>query len=453
MKKRSPAQRGKLREPSPASGAEPEPVAAVIETMGAQGHGVVRAGGKKIYIPFTLPGEQVRFMRSGSRARLTAIESPSPDRVQPLCKHFGVCGGCALQHWREDRYEAWKTGLVRQAFVQAGLGAPAITLRTYPVPARRRAAFTARKVSGKIALGYHAERSQTLIDLEECPILAPALAGALPPLRAALAGALPAQSEAKVYAVAAANGLDCAVEGPPLTAAAQSRLIEALAGHGFIRVLWNGDLVLAAASPFVLCGDVQVPLPANGFLQAVEACERDMAAFVAGALLAAKAQNRPLCDLFAGLGAFTFPAARLGSVTAYESSPSAVEALTNAAKHAKGIKPVTAFRRDLYRNPLSPLELNKFAAVIADPPREGAEAQCQALAASKVAVFVMLSCNPATFARDTAILVQNGFELARLAAFDQFPFSPHVEIAALFLRRGSKKGGLSPAPANEATRR
>jgi 23S rRNA (uracil1939-C5)-methyltransferase len=341
---------------------------------------------------------------------------------------------------------------VSQALRQAGIDAPAISLKTYPVPSRRRAAFTARNAGGEIALGYHAERSHALTDLEECPILAPALARALLPLKAALAGALPTQSEAKVYAVAAANGLDCAIEGPPLSAAAQSRLIEALMGHGFIRVLWNGDLLLTAAAPFVLCGGVRVPLPGNAFVQAVEACEQDMAAFVAGALSEAKAQSGRLCDLFAGLGAFTFPAARCGPVTAYEANMSAVEALMAAAKHAKGVKPVTAIRRDLYRNPLGPLELNRFAAVIADPPREGAEAQCRALALSKVAAFVMLSCNPATFARDAALLVQGGFQLSRLAAFDQFRFSPHVEIAALFSRRGSKKGELSPAPDVEMAR-
>jgi 23S rRNA (uracil1939-C5)-methyltransferase len=444
MKKRSPAQYGQPSRAELAS--EAEPALAVIETVGAQGHGVARLDGSKIYIPFTLPGEHVRFVRSGSRAQLAAIEGPSPDRVQPLCKHFGVCGGCALQHWRKDRYEAWKAGLVTQPLAQAGTGAPAIWLRTYPVPARRRATFTIRKANGKIALGYHAERSHALIDLEECPILAPALAAALPFLKAALAETLPAQSEAKVYAAAAANGLDCAVEGPPLTAAAQSRLVQALSGHGFIRVLWNRDLVLTEAAPFVLCGGVKVPVPANAFLQAVEACEQDMADFVIEALSEAKAKSGPLCDLFAGLGAFTFSAAQSGPVTAYEGSMSAAEALTTAAKHAKGIKPVTAFRRDLYRNPLGPLELNKFAAVIANPPREGAEAQCRALASSKVSVFVMLSCNPATFARDAALLVHGGFQLSRLAAFDQFRFSPHVEIAALFLKRGSKKGGPAPAP-------
>jgi 23S rRNA (uracil1939-C5)-methyltransferase len=448
MKKRSQVQHGKPSQPGTASDVGLS--SAVIESIGVQGHGVARLAAGKVYIPFTLPGESISFERSGPRTQVTAIEDPSPDRIQPVCRHFGVCGGCTLQHWHEDRYQAWKTSLVKQALVKAGVvDAPVVPLRTYPVPSRRRAAFTARNAGGKIALGYHTERSHVLTNLEECPVLVPALAEVLTSLKSALTDILPANSQMKAYIAAAANGLDCAAEGPPLTAPAQSRLVEALSRHGFIRVLWNGDLVLAAAAPLVLCGGVRVPLPANAFLQAVEACEQDMAAFAAGAFSEAKAQSGPLCDLFAGIGAFTFPAARFRPVTAYEASLSAVEALATAAKHAKGIKPVTAFRRDLYRNPLSPMELNRFEAVIANPPREGAEAQCRALASSKIAVIVMLSCNPATFARDAELLIQSGFQLARLAAFDQFRFTPHVEIGALFLRRGSKKGGISPAPAIE----
>jgi 23S rRNA (uracil1939-C5)-methyltransferase len=442
MKKRSPAQHGKPRRAELDLGAAP--VRAVIEVMGARGQGIARQGHGKMFVPFTLPGEHVLVERSGLRAKLAVIESPSPDRIQPLCQHFGACGGCALQHWRTDRYEEWKAGLVSHALAHAGIGAPPIKLRTYPVPSRRRAAFAVQNANGKITLGYYAERSRALTGIEECPILAPALGSALPALKAALAEVLPARSEAKVYAVAAVNGLDCAVEGPPLSVPAQSRLIGVLPKHGFIRVFWNGDAVFAAATPVVIYGDVRVPLPANAFLQAVEACEQDMADFVAGALLEAKAQGGPLCDLFAGLGAFTFRAARRGPVTAYEANASAVEALTGAAKHAKGIKPVVAFRRDLYRDPLGPLELNRFEAVIADPPREGAEAQCRALAASKITALVMLSCNPTSFARDAALLMQGGFQLSRAAAFDQFRFSAHVEIAALFIRRGSKRAGSHP---------
>jgi 23S rRNA (uracil1939-C5)-methyltransferase len=440
MKKPSSAQPAMPNQP--ASDAAPEP--ATIESMGAQGHGIAHIRGEKQFIPFTLPGEQIRVEFQGHKPVVLDIETPSPERTEALCKHFGACGGCALQHWAEAPYTAWKQALVTSALARAGIDAPIEPLRSYPISSRRRATFTARNIGGKIALGYNAQRTHDLVDLEECPVLLPQIAQALPHLRTALRAAMPARSEAKVSITAAANGLDCAIEGPSLRASANAGAIDALGAAGIIRAIWNGDLVLLSAGPVVSSGGIGVTLPPGAFLQAVEACERDMADWVQDALGRAKPAG-PICDLFAGLGAFTFPAAKLAPVTAYEENQSSVAALTAAAKHATGLKAVSAIRRDLYRNPLGPLELNKFAAAVLDPPREGAEAQARTLASSKAATVVMLSCNPASFARDAAILTGGGFRLARLAAFDQFRFSAHVEIAALFQRATSKKGGLSSA--------
>jgi 23S rRNA (uracil1939-C5)-methyltransferase len=423
-----------------------ESVTAIIEAMGGQGHGAARIDGQKVFVPFTLPAEHVRVMRTGSKATAVAIEIPSNDRIAPLCSHFGTCGGCSLQHWSEAPYRAWKEGLVTLALARSGIEAKIEFFKTYPVPSRRRATFTARNTGGHIQLGYLSGRSHEIIDLAECPILRPEIAAALPAVRTALAPAMPAASEAKVHLAAVANGLDCAVEGPPISEVARAKVMEALCEAGFIRAAWNGNVLFLAAAPFVVCGDVHVPLPADAFLQAVEACEHDMANWVIEALSEAKAvKNGPICDLFAGLGAFTFPAAKLVPVTAYEENASAVEAILAAAKHAKGLKPVSAVRRDLFRNPMGPLELNKFGAVIMDPPREGAEAQCRALTASKTASVAMISCNRASFARDAAILTGGGFRLTRLAAFDQFRFTAHVEIAALFSRPGSQKRGPAPS--------
>jgi 23S rRNA (uracil1939-C5)-methyltransferase len=440
MKKPSLVQSAMPNQPSSDAASE----AATVESMGAQGHGIAHIRGEKHFIPFTLPGERIRVEFQGPRPVVREIEAPSPERTEALCKHFGACGGCALQHWAETPYMAWKQGLVTSALARAGIDAPIEPLRSYPISSRRRATFTARNIGGKIALGYNAQRTHDLVDLEECPVLLPQIAQALPHLRTALRAAMPAKSEAKVSITAAANGLDCAIEGPSLRASANASVIGALGAAGIIRAFWNGDLVLLAATPLVASSGIGVTLPPGAFLQAVEACERDMAEWVLDALGSAKLAGA-ICDLFAGLGAFTFPAANLAPVTAYEENQSSVAALTAAAKRATGLKAVTAIRRDLYRNPLGPLELNKFAAAVLDPPREGAEAQAQTLASSKTATVVMLSCNPASFARDAAILTSGGFRLARLAAFDQFRFSAHVEIAALFRRATSKKGGLSSA--------
>ncbi len=423
-----------------------DPVTAVIEAIGAHGDGVAHIDGRTVHIPFTLPGETVCAEVRGTKAAAIIIESPSPARIPPVCRHFGTCGGCTLQHWRDDLYAGWKQDLVLAQLKRAGVDAPSIEpLRRYPTASRRRASFTARKAGGKFDLGYSAARSHEIFALEECPILLPQIAAALPSLRAALFAALPARGEVKLHVTAAVNGLDCSIQGTHLPKSFHQDVIKLLADGGVIRAVWNDDIVLLGAVPYIAFGGVRVTLPPGAFLQAVEACERDMADFASEALAEAKADGGPLCDLFAGLGAFTFPCAKLASVVAYEGSATAATAMTSAAKQAKGIKPVIAVRRDLFRNPLGAAELSKFAAIVADPPREGAEAQCRALANSMVDTVVMMSCNPATFARDAALLTSAGFQLSQLAVFDQFKFSPHVELAAAFRRPVSKKGGRAPA--------
>jgi 23S rRNA (uracil1939-C5)-methyltransferase len=443
MKKRSSPPDANAGPQSPVD--SPQPARAVIETIGNQGDGIARLGGRKVHVPFTLPGETVCVEPAGARPEAVAIESPSPDRIEPVCAHFGTCGGCSLQHWRDAPYREWKANLVRAALARESLDAPIEPLRSYPIPSRRRAVFTASRQGGRVKLGFNAARSHDLVDIAECPILLPHLSSALPHLREALREALPNGGEAKVHVTAAANGLDCSIEAAKLPAQAAARLAPALSAAGIIRIAWNGEIVFLKAAPFVLIGGVKVALPQGAFLQAVEACEQDMAAFAGEVLAETKTAKGPVCDLFAGLGAFTVPCAKQASVTAFEENAEAVSALASGAKGAAGLKPVKAVRRDLFRNPLGLFELNAFAAAVADPPREGAEAQCRALAASRIGVAAMLSCNPVTFARDAAILTAGGFKLARVAVFDQFKFSAHVEIGAAFVRPGGKKGRLAPA--------
>ncbi len=345
-------------------------ILATVEGMGRQGHGLARIGGAKVHIPFVLPGETVRVRLAGAKADIVAIEGASSERVEPVCKHFGACGGCSLQHWAEAPYAQWKTDLVKSALAREGLDAAVEPLRTYPLASRRRAVFTARREGGRLRLGYQAERSHDLIDLEECPILSPQVFAALPVLRETLVGALSGEDEAKVHIAAAENGVDCSIDGAKVKAMASPALAQKLSAASILRLTWNGEIAFLKAIPFVVAGGVKVALPQGAFLQAVEACERDMAGFVAEALEEAKASRGPLCDLFAGLGAFTFSCAKLVPVTAYEESAAAVAALGEAAKGAASIKPVKAVRRHLFRNPLGPLELNGFAAAVLDPPRE-----------------------------------------------------------------------------------
>ncbi len=410
------------------------PVRLTVEAMSAEGHGIANIEGTRIGLPFTLPGERVSVRLRGSKGEILAVENASPDRIEPVCKHFQECGGCALQHWRPESCAGWKLSLVEKALARAGLEAPPADVKTYPAASRRRATFAAKKTNGKLRFGYHAWRSHQIVNLEECPILLPPIASAVTYMRGGLDEILSAGSAAKIGVTAAANGLDCSLQGPPVSKDRLKNLAECLAAAGVVRAFWNGDMILLLDTPYILFGDVRAPLASEAFLQAVEACERDMASFVEAALRERKISKKPVCDLFSGMGAFSFAAAKLAPVTAYEQNGEAVGSLASAAREIRGLKTVTAVRRDLFRNALGPLELNKFGAVIANPPREGAKAQCSALARSAADTVIMLSCNPSSFARDAAILASGGFRLSRLEILDQFRYSPHVEIASLFIR-------------------
>jgi 23S rRNA (uracil1939-C5)-methyltransferase len=145
-------------------------------------------------------------------------------------------------------------------------------------------------------------------------------------------------------------------------------------------------------------------------------------------------QARHAADLFCGVGPFALRLAERTRLTAIDNDAAAITALQRAAQATAGLKPVAAMARDLFRQPLQPAELAAFDAVVFDPPRQGAEAQARALAASRVPLVVAVSCNPATFARDARSLVDGGYRLVEVAPIDQFRYSPHVELVALLRR-------------------
>ncbi|RYD92203.1 MAG: class I SAM-dependent RNA methyltransferase, partial [Sphingomonadales bacterium] len=177
-------------------------------------------------------------------------------------------------------------------------------------------------------------------------------------------------------------------------------------------------------------GSAQLTPPPGGFLQACAASEAAMLALVKEAI----GDARRVADLFAGSGTFTLPLASAATVHAVESEGPAITALERAAKRASGLKPVTIEKRDLFRRPLTRDELKRFDAVVIDPPRAGAEAQTQQLAASAVKRVAMVSCNAQTFARDLGIMLKGGWRVTRITPIDQFLWSPHIEIVAQLRR-------------------
>jgi 23S rRNA (uracil1939-C5)-methyltransferase len=399
-----------------------------IDRLGAQGDGLAQGPDGPLFVPFTLPGELVKVVAEPGepRAEAFAIIEPSQERIAPVCQYFGTCGGCALQHMDAGAYLAWKREQVVAALASRGLEAPVEEARPVPLASRRRAAFALGRAADGLAFGYGAARLHDIVDISACPVLSSSIAGRLPELKSALAPLLGGKREARVALTEAEQGLDVMIEGIRPSPALFAKLAATGARIGAARITIDGESVILAGEPTVTLSGAQVRLPPGAFLQASRESETVLVGLVKEGVGCAKR----LADLFAGIGTFTFALAGSAEVDAFEQDEAAIAALAGAARTTPKLKPVRTFSRDLFRAPLSPRELARYDAVVLDPPRSGAKAQAEALAASKVPKVVMVSCNPGTCARDLRILVDGGYRITRVVPVDQFLFSPHIELVA-----------------------
>lgn len=391
-----------------------------IEYLGHKGEGVALIDGERVFVPFALPGEEVTLTREGDRGTVLEVLTPSADRQDPFCPHYGACGGCQLQHMAPDAYRAFKTSLVETPLLQAGIDVKVQKFVDAGGAGRRRATLHARKD----AAGYMRLRSHDLLDLDTCPILVPALKPASDIARAI--GAMIGPCD--VSLTATNTGLDVSVRST-VKGLKGDRLIALGNRFRLARLAFNGEMLLLAQMPRLTMGKGDVELPLSSFLQATSEAEQVLADYVTTAVGKAKS----VADLFCGVGPFALRLAEKSTVFAADSDKPAVAALDKAVRYAKGLKAVTAKTRDLFREPLTRFELN-YDAVVLDPPRAGAEAQVKEIAASKLKHVVMIACDAKSFARDASILVKAGFVLSDLVAVDQFTWSTHIEIAATFRR-------------------
>lgn len=392
-----------------------------IESIGQHGDGIAHLDGDRLFVPYALPGEQLRAERDGNRAIPVEFLRTSPDRSEPACPHFTRCGGCSLQHMSAAIYADFKRNLVVEPLRRLGIEPPVAELVDARGAGRRR---TTLHVRGREA-GYMRARSHDVFDLDTCPILVPALAATAPRIARAL-GPLAGQCEASFTLTD--TGLDLSVRSE------RKLRSEQLAGfahdHHLARLVFNGEPVYMARVPALRMGKSLVELPPASFLQATAAAEAALADLV----MAGIGTARTVADLFCGIGPFALRLAEQARVYAADSDRLAVAALQKAVNHTQGLKPVTPQVRDLFRDPLAPIELERHDVVIFDPPRAGAEAQARELARSRVKTVIAVSCDPTSFARDAAILVGSGYKLSSVTPVDQFAYAAHVELAAIFRR-------------------
>lgn len=406
-----------------------------ISSVGAQGDGVAETPDGPLYVPYVLAGERVLVRPAGeSRAELLGIVKASPDRVDAPCPHFTHCGGCSLQHMEAVSYATWKCAQVDAALKARGIATEIGPLVPARHRSRRRATFAATRTRKTLTLGYYARASHTIIPISECPLVVPEIERALPALATMIGPGLSRSSRASILVTSTASGLDVAVTGgKPLDGPLRIALAEQASAADVARLSWEGEIVAERRMPTVDLSGLAVTPPPGAFLQPTREGEEALVRLVQEAV----GNAARIADLFAGCGTFTASLAKKATVHAVEGEAASLAALTRSIREqgpVLGLKPVTCETRDLVRRPLLASELDRFEAVVFDPPRVGAATQAEEIAKSRVPLIAAVSCNPATFARDARTLLNGGYRLVKLTPVDQFLWSPHIELVGIFTR-------------------
>lgn len=442
------------KELTPDSATGDDSAMATVESLSYDGRGVARLDGKTVFIEGALPGERVRFRYSSRHknydsGKLAEILEASPDRVAPPCPHFGVCGGCDLQHLRPEVQIHAKQQILAEQLAHIGKVQPQTWLAPITGPFlgyRRRARLGARWVSarGGMLVGFRERHRNYLANLDTCPVLEPEIAALLPELRA-LIGGLSCAKRIPQIEIASGDNVSALVfrHLVALTERDESLLRAFGERHG-VRVYRQGggpDSIIALWPDEP--GDLHYRLPdfdvelrfrPVDFVQINDAVnQRTIGRAVE--LLDLKGQEQVL-DLFCGLGNFTLPLARRARrVLGVEADKALIEAGQRNAQ-LNGIENVEYLAADLYREDgAAPWTEFPCDRLLLDPPRSGAMAAIKRLATLLPSRIVYVSCYPASLARDSEYLVHTlGYRLAAAGVMDMFPQTSHVESMALFVR-------------------
>ncbi|MFH1805041.1 MAG: class I SAM-dependent RNA methyltransferase [Pseudomonadota bacterium] len=446
--------RGRQTKRDPLIGTETD---ATIAEIGGRGDGIAHvtlADGKEIiaYTDHVLPGDHVRLRLTQRRgdgygANVVAVHNRPNPHAAAHCSHYEKCGGCALQHLPDADYRAWKRSRALQAVMRAGIAdleqaEKLVGELAVSAPAtRRRAGFSVHCGQTGVSVGFAERYSHHVVDLQDCAVLHPALMVFRGALQAFLSACEPAAAKqvSEAFVTLCENGLDVVLSAsgePDLTL--RQGLAELAEQQDLARLSWkigNGlpEPVAMRRTPQVHFSGIAVSLPAGGFLQATQDGETALTTAISNALRDIPARH--VIDLFSGIGSFTFTLALAGDrrrVMAVESDLAAVRNLQSAAGQSKAT--IDVLQRDLFRRPLNADDFKGVDLMLFDPPRAGAQAQCEILAVSGPEWIIAVSCNPATFSRDIKELRDGGYELSQVIPVDQFLWSPHLELFAVLHR-------------------
>jgi 23S rRNA (uracil1939-C5)-methyltransferase len=421
----------------------PSPLRLTIEHMGGMGDGVAYHEGTPVFIPFTCTEDEVLATITESKkdrlkAHMISLLTPSSHRQTPPCTHFGICGGCALQHMNPESYAAFKLQHMQHMVKELCLNGSVIQpLVMVGKESRRRAEFKVSVHKHAVKLGFMEEKSHAVVDLEHCHVVEPAIMRALPLLKQQITLMKKPAQVISVHLTALNAGTDMLLHLRTNPSISEKEAWQCFAAtHSIIRLAVQRE----NDHPFILydsnCATIshagtEVAYPVGAFLQASRAGEAAIIHCVVDALR----HCTHVVDLYAGCGTYTLHLAQhVERITALEGDQEMVSALHNAI-HAAGLdQRLHTQMRDLFASPLRASELAAYDGVVINPPRNGALPQMHEIARSGVATVVMVSCNPATFQRDALVLLRAGYRITSLTPIDQFTWSRHLELVASFTK-------------------
>ena len=406
-----------------------------ISALNKRGEGVAQASTGPITVPFTLPGEKVEVelvpTKDKTWGQIVAVVEPSASRALPICPHYGVCGGCSLQHLDEQTYAAFKQNQVTAPLTVKGFDAAIVEAPVFIGPhQRRRIDFLTRKFPDGMNMGFYQVNSRRRINLKSCSIVDPQIEALFPALEALLEQILDMRELVHVFVLCADNGIDLLLAGFKRTLSEeQIRLLgEFATEHNLARLSYKikrkAHVVYERETPFVTFAGHPMAVDPNVFLQASSKADQILSQLVVEAI---PDNARIVLDLFCGRGTLTLPILASGrQVLGLEGDKHAIAAL-----QALDLPGLEAEVRDLFEYPVTADELKPFDTVVMNPPRSGVKGQIAHLAAARVSTVIYVSCNPESFASDMAELCKMGYELVKVTPVDQFTWSHHVEVVGV----------------------
>ncbi len=407
-----------------------------ITDIGSNGDGIARLeSGEVVFVPFAATGDivmadVVKDNDGVNRAKINSILLKSPDRATPPCRHFGICGGCALQHLNASAYQSFKMGHVLSALEKAHIETPEEINSVFITDhTRRRANFAARIVKGKAMIGFHERKSANIRDVPDCLLITEDVRTVMEKIRPFLPDIVGEGNKIDILIQCVEGESEIGLTGKVASGwEAQQALSDALRACDASRISvrardFEAYETLLDAKPFYKrFGDLTINLAPGAFLQPSAEGEQALVQSVVQEI----GNASKIADLFCGNGTFTGSVINGREVIAVDSAGDAIASLSAAG--------VNAVQRNLFKEPMNEAELSGCDVVILDPPRAGASTQCARLAYSDVSKIVYVSCNPQSFAKDAAALIEGGYALRRLTIVDQFIWSTHTELVGLFER-------------------